>query len=440
MKRVLLQALLAGSLLGPLSGHAAVEVTAFGIIGSAPSNHVFTVVGTQQIPGTQAGPGAGAVWPVTINGPLLITLPVSVVLNLPGRPEVTLHRVRSEPRGAGFLWTGRGGDCSALFSAIPARFRAVISCLDAPYGVETTTSGVELTRYDAFDVPTGTVPSDAVSYDGNGTGTLDVPDGEIQGTNDQQIDVLVLYTSAVRQAVEAADGNVQQVMHDEVDTTQLAMDNSSSLDTPMPDLHFAHAVEVSRDETHEFTDDLDYLRLDQEPVGLRNIWAADIVMLVRETSLHSYVCGQANEPHNVGSPDPGPDFAPLALGVTVRNCSFAPYGFEHELGHIFGANHNPENTPSPTPIEPWAYAHWKNHGPDDSARTIVSDIVHDPPGPDCHGSCPQVLNYSNADVIVSWFRTGVTDQQENARVIAEFAHVTAQYRAGIDRIFADGFE
>ncbi|MGA9421142.1 MAG: hypothetical protein WBW61_02205 [Rhodanobacteraceae bacterium] len=38
------------------------------------------------------------------------------------------------------------------------------------------------------------------------------------------------------------------------------------------------------------------------------------------------------------------------------------------------------------------------------------------------------------------FHTGIADQSENARVIGETAHATAQYRASLGRIFADGFE
>ncbi len=61
----------------------------------------------------------------------------------------------------------------------------------------------------------------------------------------------------------------------------------------------------------------------------------------------------------------------------------------------------------------------------------------------CNLPCNQVLNYSNAAVTLTkpWtFRTGIANQRENARVIAEFAPATAQYRPSIGRIFADGFE
>jgi hypothetical protein len=41
---------------------------------------------------------------------------------------------------------------------------------------------------------------------------------------------------------------------------------------------------------------------------------------------------------------------------------------------------------------------------------------------------------------VDWFRTGKVNLAENSRIIDEFAEVTAQYRASLTRLFADGFE
>ncbi|MGA9421141.1 MAG: M12 family metallo-peptidase [Rhodanobacteraceae bacterium] len=350
--------------------------------------------------------------------------------------------MRSQARGPqGFLWTGRGGDCSALFSAIPNHVRAVISCLNAPYGVETTTAGVQLTRYDAYLPPPDGPLAPEVPVESGGEPQPSSPPGT--PTDDQQVDVLVLYTSAVRQAVEAMGMNVQQVMRDEVDTTQMAMDRSTSPGDPViADVHFVHAAEVSRVDSGEFSLDLEYLRTDPEPVALRNYWAADLVMYVRETTPDPSFCGLAYEPSVGTTPPPGSGFAPYAVGVTKRVCSFSPYGFEHEFAHIFGANHNPESEGNPTPLEPWAYAHWANPlNPDDGHRTIVAYIISA-----CHGQCTQVLNYSNADIYVGApgdpdrFHTGIADHRENARVIAEFAHTTAQYRASIGRIFADGFE
>jgi hypothetical protein len=90
-------------------------------------------------------------------------------------------------------------------------------------------------------------------------------------------------------------------------------------------------------------------------------------------------------------------------------------------------------------LHDWAQAHWaKAQNPEDSARTLLSYQIGT-----CHGTCPQVLNYSNAAITVtkSWdFHTGIAGQRENALIIEEFASVTAQYRSSLDEIFANGFD
>ena len=69
-------------------------------------------------------------------------------------------------------------------------------------------------------------------------------------------------------------------------------------------------------------------------------------------------------------------------------------------------------------------------------RTIMSYLV----SPDCAAPCPRILNYSNSQVVVDWFRTGVANTQENARTINDYGPTAAQYRASLGRIFYDGFE
>lgn len=114
---------------------------------------------------------------------------------------------------------------------------------------------------------------------------------------------------------------------------------------------------------------------------------------------------------------------------------------QHEFGHLFGGNHNPENNSNLTMLNSWAKAHWANApNPDDSARTLLSCQIGT-----CHGTCPQVLNYSNATIMLTkpWtFHTGISNQRENARNIEQFAPVTAQCDdlRNPDLVFVHGFE
>lgn len=56
-------------------------------------------------------------------------------------------------------------------------------------------------------------------------------------------------------------------------------------------------------------------------------------------------------------------------------------------------------------------------------------------------NCPRVRHYSNASVCDDWFHTGLADQHENARTIADYGPAyTAQYQLSVGRIFYDGFD
>lgn len=422
------------------------EIETFGIVTTDPELDLFTRIGPSRPPEPLAAIGAIEEWPVDVNLAHLRNLPESIILNLPGQEPELLARQRSRSRtnGGGFLWTGGSEGCSALLSAIPTRFRAIFSCLYGTYGVETRPTGTYLTRYEHEPAPAGaeldiasplSAPASLVEPVATGSGSFSSP-----LLLDEEIKVLILYTANVRQALQAASIDVQQYMEDTLATTQLAMDRST---TPghaiIAELTLAHAQEVARTDNPGvgFSSDLFYLSTDPVATGLRSTHAADLVMLIRETTPDPGLCGLANVPNLVVPPGCG--FAPSAVGVTKRECSFSPYSFQHEFGHLFGGNHNPENNSNNSMLHAWAQAHWANaQNPEDSARTLLSYQIGT-----CHGSCPQVLNYSNAAITLTkpWsFRTGIAGQRENALIIEEFALVTAQYQACFDLIFAHGFE
>ena len=423
-------------------GSAALQ--GFTVTGSGPTNSAFVQTGPQA-----ARPiGVGATWPVTVDLSFLASQPATVVLNFPDRSAATLTRMRSELReSGGFLWTGRGDGCTVVFSAWASGFRGVISCLSANYGIDLIPngSGLQLTRYDsvpgaketAWESPPiiNTVPS----IPGN------TPNASPQG--DTVIDILVLYTEAVRQHFDPSGGNVNTTafMRQCVDTTQAAMDASTTSGQPsIAQVHMVAAKKVSRTENgDDFTADLQWLLLQPEPVGLRNFWAADVVVYMTEDTGTTY--GQSNQPKANGLPAPGPSFAPYALSVLMRNHAInddsgasipQPYVFMHEFAHSLGADHDYGNAVNTTnPVQPWSYGHWASRA-EGGNRTIMSYLV----SPDCTAPCPRILNYSNSQVVVDWFRTGVLNSQENARTINDYGPTAAQYRASLGRIFYDGFE
>lgn len=424
---------------------AGVALQSFTVTPSTPpealSTNLFTNIGAQSAPSTGHGPGATAVWPVTVNLALLTTLPSSVVLNFPDRAAVTLTRLRSEPRGSSaFLWTGRGGDCSALLRAAQMGFRGSISCLNAPYGVTPSSNGLQLTRYDQAVQPAEWEPSPG------STVPAAAPAAPVASSPnqvpDQSVDILVLYNEDVRQAYDGSGTAKTQTilaMHDAVDQVQLVMDNSTTLGQPViAQVNFVVAKEVSRATTSNLSADLLWLRTDPVPTGLRDYWAADVVVYVTG-DVGNPLQGQANIP-GYQLPSPGPNFAPYAQAAVVSTYASSDgyYVFAHEFAHTLGANHNPDQQPSnPTPVEPWAFGNWAldPEPPHHGNRTIMSYQV----SPSCVTYCTRILNYSNPQVSVDWFQTG-TGNRNNAAVIQEVAPVTAQYRATLGRIFADGFE
>ena len=91
------------------------------------------------------------------------------------------------------------------------------------------------------------------------------------------------------------------------------------------------------------------------------------------------------------------------------------------------------------PVEPYAFGHFGNvSGINGGYRTIMA---YTQSVSLCQSPCTRVPYYSSAQVTTpDGFKTGLLNQQENARVIAEFAVATAQYRLSLSRIFYSGFE
>ena len=320
--------------------------------------------------------------------------------------------MRSELRPPnGFLWTGRGDGCTVVLSAWSAGFRGVIACLNANYGIDLIAgrSGLQLTRYDSVSGATETAWENQRAQPlplGSSSSTFSA-----LSQTDTVIDILVLYTEAVRAHFDPGGGNVNTVafMKQCVDTTQAAMDASTASGLPsIVQVNMVAAKKVSRTENgDDFVADLQWLQGASEPMHLRDFWAADVVIYVTEDTGNTY--GLSNQPKANGLPAPGPSFAPLALSTLMRSHALnddsgvsipQPYVFMHEFAHTLGADHNIENAVNlSNPVEPWSYGHWAHNAADNSgARTIMSYYLSS-----CNATpnnCPRILNYSNADVTV----------------------------------------
>jgi hypothetical protein len=212
MKLRLAQSLLVASFFGISSASASVVVQSFGVVFSDPQENLFTAVGEPTGPSLLAGTNVVQEWPVTINLARLQSLPGTVILNLPNELPETLNKIRSSTRGPnGFVWTGGGEGCSALLSAIPGAFRATISCLSGTYSVETTSSGSRLARYSYGPAPAGAEYDVAAPSNAGASNSMTPPPSSPNTPLlvDQVVDVMILYTANVRQALQASNINVQ---------------------------------------------------------------------------------------------------------------------------------------------------------------------------------------------------------------------------------------
>lgn len=434
---------------------ASVALQSFAVTPSGPgvSSGVFASIGAQS--GT---PHTGVTsWPVTIDVTALSTLPSSLVVNFPDRASATLTRTRYQNRGNGaFLWTGRGGDCSAVFTVARVALHGAISCLNANYAVERAIGGSALTlnRYISDSSAPLAKPVDAPSspFVSIPTQALAIPNNPA----DTAIDILVIYNESTRLHFDPSGGKAATVAFAQycVDTTQQAMDLSTTGwmpgQPPIATVNLVAAKEVPGLSTPPqlITDYLVYATSDPVPMSLRNLYAADAVVYLVENGINSY--GISPVPGSTSSggsslPPPGSGFAPHAVSVVQRNTAVnddtgtypqEPYVFPHEFAHLIGANHDAANSPNnTTPLAPYAYG-WHASNSDGGDRTIMSYFVT----LGCTAPCTRVLNYSNPSVYNDWFRTGTVATADNALIIANYSPYAAQYRPSLGRIFYYGFD
>lgn len=415
--------------------------------GPGLGNGLFAVVGD---PSESA---SGTVWPVTIDVGALGTLPSSFVLNIPDREPVSLRVGSTESRGAGsYLWTGNGGDCGIVMDVASRQVAGTISCSNANYAISGEDTALELTRFD--ETSTGdSIPVEegfAPLTDAEQEMVEQAAQGPVIRSNDNVIDILILYQEPVRQALDGTTGgrrvNTYLLARSCVDNLQQAINQSLA----GAKVHLAGVSRVTRTSFGSVTADLQYLRTDPQPLALRNFWAADVVVYLTVNGNNLYGTSSIPGSTSGGSsiPPPGSSYAPLAEAVVQYNTAVAdtatpsgqpkePYVFLHEFAHVIGANHNHEDSTNTTPLEVSAYGYWRVNSAKGSDRTILSN-----PTPQCiqGGACTRIEYYSNPAVTFDWFRTGQVDYANNAMLINDEWSYATQYRASLGRIFFDGFD
>ena len=230
-----------------------------------------------------------------------------------------------------------------------------------------------------------------------------------RGDDGSNIHVMVLYTPKAAEIT----GNINTLIQLAVDETNISYENSN-INTR---LNIVHTHMVDYQEGNIVTD-LDNLSSQHDGYmdeihELRDQYCADIVVLI--AALDNY-CGisylNADSEH--------------AFCIVSNECATGYYSFAHEIGHLFGARHNPEHDPKKLPY-PYGHGYLHTNG----WRTIMSyNNFQLCPG----GSCQRILYWSNPGIRYKNIYLGTFSTHNNARLLNESSIILANFRS-----FGKGF-
>lgn len=223
-------------------------------------------------------------------------------------------------------------------------------------------------------------------------------------TNAQSnISLLVLYTAAAAQ--KSAD--INSLIDLAVVETNQGYQNSGVNAA----VSLAHVAQVNYTEAANSATDLNRLAAKNdgymdEAHTLRDQYAADVVVLINDVNGY---CGQADA---IGAN------ASTAFAMVDYNCATGYYSFGHEIGHLQGARHNPENDPSTTP---YTFGHGYQH-PQSQWRSVMAY--------NCSNNCTRINYWSNPNKSYNGAVMGTSALHDNARVLNLTNPTIANFRSG----------
>jgi len=249
------------------------------------------------------------------------------------------------------------------------------------------------------------------------------------------IDLMVVATDAARQGAEADTGipwglGIFLEILLGVDETNRALEESL----------VGHRIRLVRTNIAAFdeysvaniNDQLAWLDNEVRTAGTtisneRNTYAADLVSLWVEDGLNA--CGVAHRMINVSSA-----FADSATSVVDRNCQYK-YSFSHELGHNFGAHHDPFVASGSTAY-PYSYGYVFDV-PSALGRGTLHRRTMMAYEDECAAngySCARILAYSTPRITYGFTPLytpqpiGTAALEDNARTIANTGSTVAAFR------------
>ena len=371
----------------------------------------------------RAEPGVTDVQLVTADVSLL-EADQDVRVDLPGAPPVVVAADGAERRAPGDLsWAGRAAaarvadTAEAVFVSRAGSLTGTVRRGDAVYTVRPLTGGLHAVArvaagraehagdFEAFVAET----RDAVER----ARAADLPAEATRRNGLVEADVLVVYTARVAAAYA-----------DPVAFAQLAVAQSNATYAVSGigvRLTLATAYESPTAETALMATDLPALqntadgRFD-ELHAVRNAYGADLVVLLGAG--YTDACG-------LGYVNPGATFA---FSVVEVGCAVSTYTFPHEVGHNFGATHDPYVVTAP------AYPY--GQGTVDLAGRWRTVMAYNNQCADAGFACTSVGYWSAPDLIypdatapVNAGPTGNAATRDNARLLGERAPILSAFRA-----------
>jgi hypothetical protein len=224
------------------------------------------------------------------------------------------------------------------------------------------------------------------------SGATTAPAGAADATS--QIDVMILWTPAARNAVGGTQAAIDSLV-----TLAVANANQAYANSNVPaTLNVVYSGEVAFTESPSaISSDLSALSSNSSIQALRTKYGADVVTLLGNGYAGAGSCGYSYVMSTVST-----SFSPYAYGVVDQSCAAGYLSYAHEVGHTEGLQHDPANASGPQPAESYAYGY---QDPAGAFRTVLS-----------YGGATRIPYFSSPLVTYGGVPTGVASQ-DNARAL-----------------------
>ena len=339
----------------------------------------------------------------------------AVSLNLFDNTEIAVTRTKVEhPRADRLVWHGRGEDGSQVVLAlVKGALAGTVYRKGQTFDIVSDGNGLyRISELDSAAFPTDDPYLDTPPADKPGNPGAPVAPAAA-GDAATQIDVLVLWTPAARNAVGGTQAAIESLVQSAVANANLAYTNSGV----NAQLRLVHAEEVAYAETTSaINTDIAYLqtagdgRLDVAQ-SLRDQYGADVVTLLGSGYAATGACGSGYLMST-----PSSSFAGWAYNVVDQSCAAGYLSYAHEVGHNEGLLHDPANATG-TPSYAYAYGY---QDPGGAFRTVMS-----------YGSALRVPYFSSPNRLYNGVPMG-TSSQNNSAALALTAPIVAQFRPAAD--------